>query len=162
MAASPLREIHSARDLMVYVPWPYVLDWRQGPMMNVIWLFTSCMRPDIFSDLDNEVFLITTNWLKRYLIKSKIENKNPSPCSSCDNGNKLVPISLYWMWWSPLHKKPALEGLDQSMNENIIKLSVITYTLAKIDKFIWNGSGVNAKSKSFPLALMFQEEKQFT
>lgn len=44
------------RNLMVYVPWPYVLAWWQSSMMNVIWLFTSCIRPDIFSELDNEVF----------------------------------------------------------------------------------------------------------
>lgn len=41
-------------------------------------------------------------------------------------------------------------------------LSVITHALAEMDKFIWNGSGASARSKSFSLALMLQEEKQFT
>lgn len=39
-------------------------------------------------------FLTITDWLKRCLITSRIENRNPSPCPSHGTGNKWVPISL--------------------------------------------------------------------
>jgi len=42
-------------------------------------------------------FLIITDCLKRCLITSRIENKNPALCLSHSTGNKLMSISLYRM-----------------------------------------------------------------